>query len=517
MNLPKATSPSTLRGSRRALIGVLLCGLLAPRAFATWSIVVIDRRTGEVAVGAATCLTGNIRNAVGLVRVGRGVAATQSIPFAMNSGRIWNGITARLTPQQIIDEIVMNDPFVHTRQIGLVTFDGPPVTYTGANVAPGICGIVGEVDDLVYAIQGNVMTGAEVCMEAERALRETPGDLGQRLMAAMEGARTMGGDGRCSCNGQNPTGCGAPPANFTHSAFTGFVLLARHGDVDDDACPPLGCSGGSYYLELEYPGGQQLPDPVIALQRLYDTWREDLAGIPDQVHSIVQQQDQRLVADGVTTQRVTVRLRDIESDPVAAPVSVHVVPRPGDPVATIGAVTRTAPDTYTFELTATQVAGRAVYDILVDNGTHVVQMHPPLGVESLPPADLQTTRWDIRASESATARFVLNLGSAGAGSAYHLYGSAAGTTPGTTLPIGGGLLVPLNRDRLFDLTEVSPEHAGLSAFAGSLDGTGRAEAALSVPAGALQPLVGSTLNFCGVIGSAGTATLTQVVGFPVVP
>ena len=47
-----------------------------PHARATWSIVVTDSATGEVAVGTATCLNpSNIKKIVPIVRVGRGAAA----------------------------------------------------------------------------------------------------------------------------------------------------------------------------------------------------------------------------------------------------------------------------------------------------------------------------------------------------------------------------------------------------------------------------------------------------------
>ena len=53
--------------------------LLAANASATWSIVVVNLATGEVAVGIATCLTGfDLRPNTVVVVPGRGVAAAQS-------------------------------------------------------------------------------------------------------------------------------------------------------------------------------------------------------------------------------------------------------------------------------------------------------------------------------------------------------------------------------------------------------------------------------------------------------
>ena len=90
----------------------------------------------------------------------------------------------------------------------------------------------GEQGSLVYAIQGNVLTGDPVVFEAERTLLSSTGDLGQRVMAAMETARAFGGDGRCSCSYGAPTNCGSPPPNFDKSAHVAFLIISRIGDEE---------------------------------------------------------------------------------------------------------------------------------------------------------------------------------------------------------------------------------------------------------------------------------------------
>ena len=54
MSLPGCTS----RGTLRRRLGALLAGLLilASPELATWSLVVLNTRTGEVCVASATCL-----------------------------------------------------------------------------------------------------------------------------------------------------------------------------------------------------------------------------------------------------------------------------------------------------------------------------------------------------------------------------------------------------------------------------------------------------------------------------
>src|SRR5690606_38794760 len=87
----------------------------------------------------------------------------------------------------------------------------------------------GHESTIVYAIQGNILTGAPVVQQALQAVQNTSGDLTARMMAGMQAARAMGGDGRCSCPG-NPTGCGAPPPSSSKSAHIAYMLTARAGD-----------------------------------------------------------------------------------------------------------------------------------------------------------------------------------------------------------------------------------------------------------------------------------------------
>jgi len=221
------------RAGRRLALALAAGALSVAPAAATWSIVVLDRDTGEVAVASATCLAFPLDRWVPVVVVGRGGAAAQSVLDVSSQNRIFirDAFLAGLAPARILDELGQGDPFFQQRQYGIVSVDGPPVTFTGTQASDAKHGVAGEVGALAYAIQGNVLAGDAVVTAAEQALLTTPGDLSQKVMAAMEAARAMGGDGRCSC-GTPPDGCGAPPPNFTHSAWTAFVVLARPGDAD---------------------------------------------------------------------------------------------------------------------------------------------------------------------------------------------------------------------------------------------------------------------------------------------
>src|SRR6185436_13828949 len=134
--------------------------------------------------------------------------------------------------------------------------------------------------------QGNVLAGTAVLDAAEAALLNTVGDTSQRLMAAMQAARALGGDGRCSCDFSRPDSCGTPPPNFQKSAHVGFMVVSRIGDDVPPCVEPNGndCSEGAFHLRLNIRGAdasENDPDPVDQLTERYATWRANHAGRPD--------------------------------------------------------------------------------------------------------------------------------------------------------------------------------------------------------------------------------------------
>ena len=73
---------------KRLLLAVLASLTLAWPAGATWSIVVVNRRTGEVAIGGATCLAStDLTRIIPAVAVGIGGGCAQATGNSPNSGR----------------------------------------------------------------------------------------------------------------------------------------------------------------------------------------------------------------------------------------------------------------------------------------------------------------------------------------------------------------------------------------------------------------------------------------------
>ncbi len=104
----------------------------------------------------------------------------------------------------------------------------------------------------------------------------------------------------------------------------------------------------------------------------------------------------------------------------------------------------------------------------------------------------------VSVATGGTLTLSLNAGPTQAGRPYWLLGSLSGTSPG--LPIGGGLVLPLNFDAWLLYTIQIPNNATPYAQNRStLDGLGRATAFLTVPSGLGSALVGLTVSHAYVL------------------
>lgn len=226
-----------LRGGAMAAGAAGVVALLAGRAWATWTILLADTRTGEVVVATTTCLTGfDLRPSTPVVVTGVGVATAQSFVESTGQNRtvLRDGLVQGLLPAQVIQQLQMFDASHQTRQYGMLDVRGNAGTFSGRNNGPFAGGRTGQVGDVAYVVVGNVITGACVLEAAAAAIEATPGPLGARALAGMEAARAAGGDGRCSCNPDAADACGCPPPGSpgAKSSHIGVMVVARAGDDD---------------------------------------------------------------------------------------------------------------------------------------------------------------------------------------------------------------------------------------------------------------------------------------------
>jgi uncharacterized Ntn-hydrolase superfamily protein len=351
------------------------------RARATWSIAIADCESREVAVGTVTCLNNfDLLAIVPVVIVGKGAAAVQAAGDFQGIRRpvIFDGFINGDSPEDIF-ALLERISGHQSRQYGIADTQCRMLTFTGSGASEWKGGVIGRQGSMVYAIQGNILAGGCVVPAIERAVLDTDGDVAEKLMAGMEAAQETGGDGRCSCSPNNPTGCGCPPDNDRKSGHIGGMIVARIGDMDDAVCNASGCADGDYFMRLNVPfQGSTRPDPVFQLRELFDAWRADLNGRPDAVQSRVTFDPPRIPPNGSATTTMTIELLDWRGEGITTFSQMtrleHAEDSDGRSI--IGSIVDQGNGVFTVELTAGTLPGVDRFVVTVDDGQRPVTLMP---------------------------------------------------------------------------------------------------------------------------------------------
>jgi uncharacterized Ntn-hydrolase superfamily protein len=155
----------------------------------TYSIVARDAASGELGVAVQSHWF-SVGSIVLWAEPGVGAVATQSFvdpdygPLGLNLMR--SGKDAA----QALGALIGIDEHASVRQVGMVDANGIVANYTGDKAITEHCDIVGEG----FAVQANLMWKPTVCEAMAAAYLSTSGDLGDRLMAALEAGQGEGGD-----------------------------------------------------------------------------------------------------------------------------------------------------------------------------------------------------------------------------------------------------------------------------------------------------------------------------------
>ncbi len=229
-----------------------------------------------------------------------GALATQS--FANLAYRV-QGLAMLRTGTSAADAIAgltAADPGRATRQLGVVGREGPGATFTGDECFAWAGGVAGDG----YAIQGNILTGADVVRDMEAAWLADPGaPLARRLHAALAAGDRAGGDSR----GRQSAALLVVRRAAGYGGLSDVEVDLR---VDDDPDPVTRLGGLIGLWELYF----QKPDPATLLpltgalaeevgERLRSLGFADLAGWAG-----VENLEERLV-DGAIDPLVLAQLR----------------------------------------------------------------------------------------------------------------------------------------------------------------------------------------------------------------
>src|ERR1043166_5470724 len=195
-----------MRRMKRLLVaGSCLLGALvaAPApAFATWSIIAVDRSTGRVVIASATCVDQNddfLKGVQAVVVPGKGVAACQAAVDNTHTNQmlVFQELQKGTDPKTIV-EMLSKDPAFQTRQFGILDLQGRRAGHSGLTNGYVSQDIQGQVagTEIFYSIQGNILRPGRVDPTPGPAFVKTSGAITDRVMAAMEAADGSGGDSR---------------------------------------------------------------------------------------------------------------------------------------------------------------------------------------------------------------------------------------------------------------------------------------------------------------------------------
>jgi uncharacterized Ntn-hydrolase superfamily protein len=157
----------------------------------TFSIVACDikQQAWGIAVASKFPAVGAV---VPWARTKAGAVATQSFANTSFGPRGLEMMASGTSAEETLSSLLAHDHEREQRQVGLVDAKGNSATFTGKSCVEWAGGVNGPG----YAIQGNILTGAEVINSMEHAFLETKGELPERLFAALEAGNRAGGDRR---------------------------------------------------------------------------------------------------------------------------------------------------------------------------------------------------------------------------------------------------------------------------------------------------------------------------------
>jgi uncharacterized Ntn-hydrolase superfamily protein len=265
-------------------------------AFATWSVIAVDARTGQVIIASATCVrqqgfpqrkpnaARDLMDLQAVIVPGVGVAACQAGAdnTRENQMLVYQELKKGTAPTQILELLKKHEAArkpedqMERRQFGILAIpDEKQVTrqnnragFNGTGNSRSSLFFSGQVGpDIYYQVQGNTLLGDAVMHQAALAFTRASGTLADRVMAAMEAADANGGDNRCNC--------GVSVLDFVpcdnKTAHVAYITIAEKTDK-------IGVShnDGQYYAFISVTDENTKPgesgNPVKTLRMRYDAW-----------------------------------------------------------------------------------------------------------------------------------------------------------------------------------------------------------------------------------------------------
>lgn len=223
-----------------AFAAVLLAGVVAYGAspIATFSIVGYDEETGDLGVAVQSKFFA-VGSVVPWAKADVGAIATQAFGNTSFGPRGLDLLEAGLPVDDVLAELLGDDPDRERRQVGILNARGAAAAFTGSECMAWAGHRIGAG----YTAQGNILVSEETVAAMAAAFEASEGLLADRLIAALRAGQAAGGDSR--------------------GVQSAAILVVRRG----------GGYGGfnDRYCDLRVDDHE---DPIEELARLVCIWKE---------------------------------------------------------------------------------------------------------------------------------------------------------------------------------------------------------------------------------------------------
>lgn len=159
----------------------------------TFSIVAYDPVNGDWGVTVASRYF-SVGAVVPWAEAGVGAIATQANVNVGYGPRGLELLRQGLTAKEVLDKLLAEDRFPPTdgRQVAIIDRYGNVAAYTG----PKAQSWAGDKQGKTWSAQGNILAGPQVVEAMGKAFESTPGELAEKLYAALKAGDEAGGDSR---------------------------------------------------------------------------------------------------------------------------------------------------------------------------------------------------------------------------------------------------------------------------------------------------------------------------------
>lgn len=173
-----------------ALLLLSHCGAFAQsRPVHTYSIVARDPATGNLGVAVQSHWF-SVGSIVSWAEAGVGAVATQSFVDPAYGPLGLALMRAGKTAPQALEGLLASDSGRDVRQVAMIDTQGNVAVHSGKKCIPA----AGYIAGAQFSVQANLMLNEKIWPAMADAYRNTPGDLADRMLAALDAAQAAGGD-----------------------------------------------------------------------------------------------------------------------------------------------------------------------------------------------------------------------------------------------------------------------------------------------------------------------------------